>query len=206
MSTGSKRNKSSSLPEEVAELREQWRWFFSLGLGLVTFGIIAITSPIAFTMTTAALFGILLLVGGLAQIISSIWSPKWGGVLPQLLMGIRFVRVAARGTSTLKLRNNDLLDAMAPPQSIRGVQWFGGEFQINYPWLVPANDLQGAQAGAGPFARSGPRPGRSTRLRRTSPARVVLRATPRRAPRPTRVAGRRRKRPARSRPCRAPSS
>ncbi|TDI48836.1 MAG: hypothetical protein E2P01_04550 [Acidobacteria bacterium] len=49
----------------------------------------------------------------------------------QLLMRIRFVRVASSGTSTLTFSNNDLLDAMAPPQSIPGVQWFGGEFQIN---------------------------------------------------------------------------
>lgn len=49
----------------------------------------------------------------------------------QLLMRIRFVRVASSGTSTLTFSNNDLLDAMAPPQPIPGVQWFGGEFQIN---------------------------------------------------------------------------
>ena len=49
----------------------------------------------------------------------------------QLLMRIRFVRVASSGTSTLTFGNNSLLDAMAPPQSIPGVQWFGGSFQIN---------------------------------------------------------------------------
>ncbi len=49
----------------------------------------------------------------------------------QLLMRIRFVRAASSGTSTLTFGNNDLLDAMAPPQSIPGVQWFGGSFQIN---------------------------------------------------------------------------
>ena len=49
----------------------------------------------------------------------------------QLLMRIRFVRAASSGTSTLTFSNNNLLDAMAPPQSIAGVQWSGGSFQIN---------------------------------------------------------------------------
>ena len=49
----------------------------------------------------------------------------------QLLIRIRFVRAASSGTSTLTFGNNGLLDAMTPPQSIPGVQWFGGSFQIN---------------------------------------------------------------------------
>ncbi len=49
----------------------------------------------------------------------------------QLLIRIRFSRAAPSGTSTLTFGNNLLLDAMAPPQSIPGVQWFGGGFQIN---------------------------------------------------------------------------
>jgi hypothetical protein len=49
----------------------------------------------------------------------------------QLLIRIRFARAASSGTSTLVFGNNDLLDSMAPPQSITGVQWFGGSFQIN---------------------------------------------------------------------------
>lgn len=49
----------------------------------------------------------------------------------QLLMRIRFVRVATSGTSALTFGNNSLLDSMAPPQSIPGVQWFGGSFQTN---------------------------------------------------------------------------
>jgi len=49
----------------------------------------------------------------------------------QLLMRIRFVRVASSGTSTLTFGNNELLDSTAPPQPISGVQWFGGSFQVN---------------------------------------------------------------------------
>lgn len=50
---------------------------------------------------------------------------------PQLLIRIRFLRATSIGTSTLTFGNNELLDAMAPPQPISGVQWFGGSFQVN---------------------------------------------------------------------------
>jgi len=49
----------------------------------------------------------------------------------RLLIVIRFLRVTSGGTSTLAFGNNDLLDTMAPPQPISGVQWFGGTFQVN---------------------------------------------------------------------------
>jgi len=49
----------------------------------------------------------------------------------QLLIVIRFRRVTPNGTSMVMFGNNDLLDSMAPPQPIPGVQWFGGEFQVN---------------------------------------------------------------------------
>ena len=48
-----------------------------------------------------------------------------------LLIRIRFLRAASSGTSALTFGNNELLNSMAPPQPISGVQWFGGNFQIN---------------------------------------------------------------------------
>ena len=49
----------------------------------------------------------------------------------QFLIKIRFLRVTSSGTSALTFGNNELLDAMAPPQPISGVQWFDGTFQVN---------------------------------------------------------------------------
>jgi len=49
----------------------------------------------------------------------------------EFLIKIRFMRGATAGTSPLTFVNNELLDSMAPPQPIAGVQWFGGTFQVN---------------------------------------------------------------------------
>lgn len=49
----------------------------------------------------------------------------------QFLMRVRFSRAADSGMSALTFSNADLLDDTAPPQSIPGVQWFGGTFRID---------------------------------------------------------------------------
>jgi len=49
----------------------------------------------------------------------------------QFLIKIRFLRVTSSGTSPLTFGNNELLDSMTPPQTIVGVQWFGGTFQVD---------------------------------------------------------------------------
>jgi len=47
------------------------------------------------------------------------------------LISVRFTRSASSGMSTLAFGNTHLLDDMTPPQSIGGVQWFGGSFRID---------------------------------------------------------------------------
>ena len=80
---------------ELERLRQDWWCFLLLGLTLVTLGTVAIVAPLIAALATVSLFGVLLIVGGTAQIIGAIWSGQWSGVLLRLLIGLLYVVVGA---------------------------------------------------------------------------------------------------------------
>jgi uncharacterized membrane protein HdeD (DUF308 family) len=88
----------ANLPEvvkhELHHMRAHWLWFLLLGVLLVTAGTAAIIVPPATVGTTFAVaifFGILLMVAGVATIVSSFWIGEWSGFLIHLLVGILYV-------------------------------------------------------------------------------------------------------------------
>lgn len=84
------------LVEDHQGLKSGWCWYLFLGIGLLALGIAAISSSFVTVMTTlvaVTLLGILILVGGIAQIISAFWSPKWSGLIVTLMLGILYTVV-----------------------------------------------------------------------------------------------------------------
>ncbi|QVL33507.1 HdeD family acid-resistance protein [Telmatocola sphagniphila] len=63
-------------------------WLIVFGVLLVVGGIVALGSPLIFTITTVILFGWLLLIGGIAGLIGSILSKGWHGFAVFLLISI----------------------------------------------------------------------------------------------------------------------
>jgi uncharacterized membrane protein HdeD (DUF308 family) len=87
----------SLIPEErpLAALRHgldalqgNWMWFLILGIALVVIGVIAIGSAVAATFATVVVFGVLLILGGLAEIVGAFWSRRWSGFFINLLSGV----------------------------------------------------------------------------------------------------------------------
>ncbi len=78
---------------EFEQLKSEWWWFVLLGAGLLVLGMIGIVTPFCMGLATASLFGVLLLVGGAAQLISSFWAGKWSGFLVSILTGILYLVV-----------------------------------------------------------------------------------------------------------------
>jgi uncharacterized membrane protein HdeD (DUF308 family) len=76
---------------ELESLKNEWWWFLILGIGLVVLGMVAITIPLAVSLAGAVFFGVLLLMGGVAQVVSSFWTGQWQGVLVHLLSGILYL-------------------------------------------------------------------------------------------------------------------
>ncbi|MDZ7620549.1 MAG: HdeD family acid-resistance protein [Patescibacteria group bacterium] len=80
----------ATVSDELNALREGWVWFLSLGIGLVVVSLIALGSAFWVTMGAIAVFGVLLIIAGIAQTVSAFWSPRWGGLLVHLLTGILY--------------------------------------------------------------------------------------------------------------------
>lgn len=78
---------------EIETLRNHWKWFLALGIGLVVLGTIALGCAVLTTEVAVVAFGFLMLVGGIAEIINAFWAGKWSGTLVHLLIGVLYTVV-----------------------------------------------------------------------------------------------------------------
>jgi uncharacterized membrane protein HdeD (DUF308 family) len=84
------------LKHELAHLSGKWLWFLLLGALLAACGTAAIVFPpvmVEYTVAATVLLGVLLMVGGVAMVISAFWAGKWSGFLLELLVGILYLAV-----------------------------------------------------------------------------------------------------------------
>ena len=83
----------------LESLHRNWGWYLALGIVLVVVGTIAICSPVFFTITGVLYFGVLMLFGGIAQLLGAFWARYWSGVIAMVLSGLLYLVV---GGMTLK--------------------------------------------------------------------------------------------------------
>ena len=79
--------------DQLDELQKHWIWFLVLGISLVLLGMLAIGHSAIATFAVVKVFGLVLLVSGVVQVVVSFSSPKWSGLLVQFLFGILYVIV-----------------------------------------------------------------------------------------------------------------
>ncbi len=78
--------------ESAKSSTEQNRfWFSVLGIALIVLGVLAIAFPFATTIAAKTVFGWLLLLGGVLQIIYAFQTQKWSGFFFDLLVGILYL-------------------------------------------------------------------------------------------------------------------
>ena len=75
--------------------RSQWCWLLSFGILLTACGAAAVIPALTVltTVTATLVLGIVLMVAGIATVITAFWAGKWSGMLVQLLVGILYVVV-----------------------------------------------------------------------------------------------------------------
>src|SRR4051812_37650983 len=73
---------------EFQDLRSKWGWFVALGALLIILGLIGMVYTVAFTLTTLIVFGILLVIGGVGQILHAFYAIRWSGFFLMVFMGI----------------------------------------------------------------------------------------------------------------------
>lgn len=84
-----------SSPEELQQLKKQWLLFLVVGILFAFLGIFAITRAYlpALTIKTTWFFGLLLLAGGVGEIIGSFRAGRWSGTLFHILIGLFYAVV-----------------------------------------------------------------------------------------------------------------
>jgi uncharacterized membrane protein HdeD (DUF308 family) len=75
------------------ELREIWPFLVGMGVALMILGMVAIGSSFIATMATVVVFGILLLLGALFQVVTALWGRSWRGFFLHLLAGVLYLVV-----------------------------------------------------------------------------------------------------------------
>jgi uncharacterized membrane protein HdeD (DUF308 family) len=85
----------SDLAEELDQMHRNWPWFLAIGIVLILVGVVAISYPVAATLTTVELFGFLLVAAGVVEIASGVIGRRWGGFLLHLLCGLLYLVLGA---------------------------------------------------------------------------------------------------------------
>ncbi|MDP1962450.1 MAG: HdeD family acid-resistance protein [Reyranella sp.] len=80
-----------SLADGLKTLRAKWGWIVALGVVFMIAGVIALGSIVTATETAVLVVGIMMLMGGVAEIIAAFGVKSWGKFLFWLLLGVLYV-------------------------------------------------------------------------------------------------------------------
>jgi uncharacterized membrane protein HdeD (DUF308 family) len=83
---------STSSPGELDDLRAHSGWFLALGLALIVLGALALASELT-TLAVTLTFAVLLVTGGIVEIVAAFWAGHLSGFFLHLLIGIMYMVV-----------------------------------------------------------------------------------------------------------------
>jgi len=72
----------------MSAMRHRWGWFLALGIAFIVLGTIALYNTFVATLASVFTIGVLLLIGGAAQIAHAFGVQSWSGFFWWLLAGI----------------------------------------------------------------------------------------------------------------------
>ena len=75
----------------VGQLRANWGWLLALGVLFLILGFIGMGRLVQLTLVSTWFFGILLLVGGVAQVIEAFKCTGWKSVLWHIMIAVLYV-------------------------------------------------------------------------------------------------------------------
>ena len=80
-----------SLGSAITPLRAKWGWIVALGVVYLIAGIIALGSVVAATAASVFVVGIMMIIAGVAEVISAFQVKTWGRFIFWLLLGILYI-------------------------------------------------------------------------------------------------------------------
>lgn len=88
MGIGIERGPGGALRAELEALHREWGWYLALGVLLVVLGMVAIAVPWVASAWAVLVFGVLLIAGGITELVAAFSARRWSGGLAVALMGI----------------------------------------------------------------------------------------------------------------------
>jgi uncharacterized membrane protein HdeD (DUF308 family) len=83
----------SNLLFDADAVRQHRGWFLFLGVALLVLGILAIIYDVTATVISVLVFGWILIIGGVVEIVHGYQTHRWGGFFLHLLIGLLYVVV-----------------------------------------------------------------------------------------------------------------
>jgi uncharacterized membrane protein HdeD (DUF308 family) len=75
----------------LSSLRAKWGWIVALGVVYLIAGFIALGSVVAATVVTVFVVGIMMIVSGVAEVISAFQFKSWGKFILWVLLGVLYI-------------------------------------------------------------------------------------------------------------------
>ncbi len=76
-----------------SDLRRGWLFFVILGVLLVILGLVALGAPLLATLATGVFIGWMLIIGGVLEVLHSLWHRRWRGFFLDLLIGVLYAAI-----------------------------------------------------------------------------------------------------------------
>lgn len=77
--------------EELHRFRKQWWCFTLLGVLTMLCGLVAIAYPLMSSVSVVIVIAAMLIISGIAMVVTAFWTGKWSAFLLQVLVGILYV-------------------------------------------------------------------------------------------------------------------
>lgn len=120
----------SDVAFSVSEAHKQWGWYLALGIVLIVVGLYCIWAETLATLASVSALGIVLVIAGVAQLISAFMARGAGHLILTLLVGALDIIVG------LMLLEHPALGALGITLFIAAVLVFGGLFRfVSALWL-----------------------------------------------------------------------
>jgi uncharacterized membrane protein HdeD (DUF308 family) len=112
-----------AIRHEIDAIRGEWIWLVVLGIALIVLGTILLGFPVITTLATVTFLGVLILVGGVMEVVGAFWCREWSGFFLTLLSGILGVVVG------LMLLGNPIQGGLALTVLLASFLFVGGIFK-----------------------------------------------------------------------------
>ena len=76
---------------ELAPLRAKWGWIVALGVVYLLAGFIALGSVVMATVASVFVVGVMMIIAGVAEVISAFQIKSWGKFLLWVLLGVLYI-------------------------------------------------------------------------------------------------------------------